>query len=135
MKCVNEISTLPFQMTPETHSLLKGWLSLHVMKEAYLDELPKLGLVVSFCGKPVGAAFLKQIEGGKGLIDSFIANPECEAVIRTRCLDQLILDLITLAKFSGMTGLIGLTLNKRVIQRAKKLGFSLMDHSVVTLKL
>jgi hypothetical protein len=130
----SEITSIPFQMTGRNHELLKTWLNGYLLDESELVNLPKLGLMVSHCNAPVGVAFLRTIEGGKGLIDGFLADPKCEPSIKTKCLDRLILDLIELAKFNDMTGIIGLTTNKKVITRASKLGFSLMDHTLLSLK-
>lgn len=120
-------------MTRETRAILISWLKGHLMDASELDACPKLGLIVSHCNVPVGVAFIRQIEGGKGLIDGFLSDPECELSIRTKALDLLILDLIELAKANRMSGLIGLTVNPRVIKRAKKLGFSHMDHTLVSM--
>jgi hypothetical protein len=66
------------------------------------------------------------------MIDGFMCDPECDVEVRTKALDQLILDLITVAKKNGMSGVFGLSVNKRVVKRALKLGFSLMDHKLVS---
>lgn len=129
-----EVKTTPFRMTHESRSILAQWLQDHIMPDEFLDHLPKLGLMVWHCNTPVGVAFLRVVEGGKGMIDGFLTDSNIHPDIRTPCLDQLILDLIKLAKFNDMNGIFGLTVNKRVIARAKKLGFSLMEHKLVSLK-
>jgi hypothetical protein len=120
-------------MTEHTHRLLRQWMNAHCVDETEIDNLPKLGLMVSHCNTPVGVAFLRHVEGNKGMIDGFLTDPECELDIRTACLDQLILELIELAHKNEMTGIFGLTINKRVVKRALRLGFQLMDHKLVSL--
>jgi hypothetical protein len=134
MTSSDQIKTSQFQMTNDTHALLAGWLKGHLMNENDLHDLPKLGLMVSHCNTPVGVAFLRQLEGGdKAMVEGFLTNPDVDVVIRTQCLDQLILDLVELARRHDVTGLFALTVNKRVIARAKRLGFSLMKHKLVSL--
>lgn len=127
-----QIKTEPFVMTRERHVLLKSWLLAHVMNESELAHLPKLGLIVSAGNSPVGVAFLRAVEGGQGMIDGFLTDPACHPLIRSQCLDQLILDLLELSKRAGMSGVFGLTQNKRVVKRALRLGFNLMSHKLIS---
>jgi len=105
-----------------------------LLPEEFLDSLPKNGLVVSHKNVPVAVAFLRVVEGGMGMIDGFLADPDVDIKIRNECLDELISDIIRMAEFNGMNGVIGLSVNKRVIARAKRLGFSIMEHKLVSLK-
>ncbi len=131
---MDDIKTSPFRLTKDTRALLLSWVLERTLDEPILNDLPKLGLMVSYCNAPVAVAFLRVVEGGKGMIDGFIADPSCDHKVRTLCLDQLILDLIKLAMYNDMSGLFGLTTNKRVVERARRLGFRLMPHKLVSMK-
>lgn len=128
-----DIAVTQFVMTEVTHALLKSWLQAHCMDVSELDNLPKLGLMVTHCNIPVGVAFLRHVEGNKGMVDGFLTDPECSVDVRRPCLDELILEIIDLAHRNEMTGIFGLTVNKRVVRRALRLGFQLMDHQLVSL--
>jgi len=128
-----EILVAPFTMTEMTHAMLRQWMNAHCVDQTEIDHLPKLGLMVSHCNTPVGVAFLRHVEGNKGMIDGFMCDPESPIDIRRPCLDELILELIELAHKNDMTGIFGLTVNKRVEKRALRLGFQLMDHKLVSL--
>lgn len=129
-----DIKTTPFRMTRDSRVLLAKWLHAYILPEEFLDTLPKIGLMVFYCNTPIGVAFLRTVEGGKGMIDGFLTDPQSDLTVRNACLDQLIIDLIKVAKYNEMSGIFGLTTNKRVVARAKKLGFSLMEHKLVSLK-
>lgn len=122
-------------MTHITHALLLKWAKAHGVSASEIDDLPKLGLLVSYQNIPIAVCFLRFVEGRKGMIDAFMCDPTSEPFIRTKCLDQLIYDLIELARFNEMTGIFGLTLNPRVIKRAAALGFEVQKHKLVSLNL
>jgi N-acetylglutamate synthase-like GNAT family acetyltransferase len=123
-------------MNESFYMMLSHWLKSHLENASLLGNIPKLGLMVTHCNSPVGVAFIRQIEGGKiGMIDGFLCDPDCKVETRTECLDALIIDLIQLAKKNGIEGLFATTVNKRVLARAKKLGFEITPHRVVSLKI
>lgn len=134
MDVAKELKTTPFAMTRNSRAVLAKWLEKHVLPEPFLDNLPKLGLMVYHCNTPIGVVFLRVVEGGRGMIDGFLCDPEIPLKIRTAALDQLITDVIKLAHHNDMQGVFGLTVNKRVVSRAKKLGFTLMNHKLVSIK-
>lgn len=135
MKSINPIQTSIFQMTESTHALLRCWMKDHGIDETEISRLPKLGLMVSHCNTPVAVGFLRRVEGGIALIDGFICDPKSTIEIRDPCLDQLAKDLIEIAKHEGIQGLLVTTVNPRVVKRAQRLGFSSLDHQLLSLRL
>lgn len=129
-----QIKTTPFALTSSSREILARWCKGHFCSDSMLNEVPKIGLMVWYCGRAIGVCFLREIEGNKGLIDGFLCDPTVDYKIRIPCLDRLIIDLIKLAKFYNMRGVLGLSSNKRVIKRAKKLGFNSMPHTLVEFK-
>jgi hypothetical protein len=129
----NEIETKRFTLEQSSYQMLKAWMNAYALDLNDLDTLPKLGLGVWYQGKCVGVAFIREVEGYKGLIDGFICDPDLLGEDRSKCLDLLILDLLKLARAHRMTGLIGLSVNKRVMSRALRLGFDVRPHKVVSI--
>ena len=128
------ITTERIILTREIKHLLTSWVEARCLEVASLNALPKLGLLVRHCNVPVAVAFLREMEGGKALIDGFLADPDSDLAVRDECLNALIRDLITLAQKNRFTGILGLTTNPKVVERAKRLGFSLMDHRLVSME-
>lgn len=105
------------------------------MEVSNLDNLPKLGLTAFYQGKPIAVVFLREVEGGKALIDGLIADPNTHYTDRDKCIGRLINDLLRLAKTHGFTGILALSTHTRTITRAKKLGFTLKPHRLVCIDL
>lgn len=131
----SDFKSMPFRMTRESRALLARWLGDRVLPEIFLDNLPKAGLMVFHQNTPVGVVFLRMVEGGKGMLDGFLADPSIPHKVRKLALDQLIADVVKLACDSELTGVFGLTTNKRVVERAKNHGFSVLDHKLVSMRL
>lgn len=88
-----------------------------------LNDLPEVGYVVFDKGNPVSAAFLRQVEGGFGLVDSALSNPLAPALDRRIAMDLVSEAIVTYAKKIGITQLTVLTVDPNTAQRAKDFGF------------
>lgn len=114
---------------------LNTWLSQHSMPSVTRHDLPEMGYVASHNGKGIGAIFLRRCEGGAGIVDSLISNPDIQPQIRHIALDALITHIIEQAKNAKIKFLLGYTVDEHTHERSIRLGFSESPHRVVVKKL
>lgn len=125
------------EATSKDKELIRQWLIARGMDESMVSSLPKLGVVASRAEElPILAAgYLREVEGGFGMIDSLIADPNSEPAHRNEALDGIITRLITDAKRIGMTALLANCKVTKAIVRAQQHGFQAQDFCVLTMNL
>lgn len=99
-------------------------LSKRGMPLFHVEQLPYIGFMVSKDGLPIAFGFLRSIEGGLGMFDSFITNPDCSPSLRHSALDAIYASLFAAAKSSAVTTLLAYTSDESTIQRARRHGFT-----------
>lgn len=100
---------------------INKWRKRHGLEAVSMKELPAFGFIVP----GVAAAFMRDAEGGVGIMDSIVSNPLCKSETRHRALDQLFTRLVAL---SGYSALIGFSRDEGTIQRAQRHGFTTSNH-------
>ena len=135
MKEFKEVETKRFSLNESTHTLLRRWAKAHLIDEDEIDNLPRIGLITTYQNSPIVVAFLREVEGHRCIIDSLMCDPESDLNIRLKALDQMGEALVEEAKFHHFKGIIGLTTNKRVMNRALKLGFQIQKHRLYSMTL
>ncbi len=81
--------------------------------------LPDVGLIE----EGVAAGFLYRADGGLGLLDGFVSNPDASSEERHKALNEIIVGLMRIANENGITNVIGLTRDPSMAMRVTMLGF------------
>ena len=90
-------------------------------------EIPELGVLITYKSVPIVAGFLRKVEGGFGIFDGYITNPEASSEKRNDALDLLTVELLRLAKEEHILGVFFNTHKPNIIKRAALHGFKLAD--------
>ena len=110
-------------------------LSLRQMDVAISLEIPSYGVIVYECGEPVCLGFLRSVEGGYGMIDGLMTNPEFSPAIRHESLNLVVGAIIEAAKEFKMKLLMAFTSDDSVKGRASAFKFDAMPHTLIKLNL
>jgi len=123
---------IPFNLDCKSH--IQAWVNKRELK-IDLNTLPKFGLIALDKGTPMAAGFIREVEGGFGMIDSFITDPEASSALRDEALNRITAKLIKIAKYNKVNQLIAYTVDKNTLVRSLSHGFVQLDHSVMALDL
>lgn len=119
----------------EDLSHINSWLEAHKMPPVTRHALPEVGYLAWHMGKPIAACFLRRCEGGLGIVDSLISNPESPGELRHVALDALINHIVDQAKHHKLTKVIGFTQDASTLNRSLRLGFGQSPFQVVVMDL
>jgi len=98
--------------------------------------MPKIGVMVYVNGKPVSAAFLRQVEGNTAQLDGLTTNPKASSEDRHNGIEHAVKYIIEEAKKLNIYGIIAHTRDLTVVSRALSLhGFILTPEVVLALPL
>ena len=106
--------------TARDYPVLARWYRGHKKAIPPFSSLPAVGFIVD----GVAAAFLYQTDGGIGLLENYIRNPNIDSASANQALDELTQVLLATSKELGLTKVIGLTKNARIVKRAKQNGMA-----------
>jgi hypothetical protein len=123
---------VPFNLEYMKH--IQGWITIREL-QIDLNTLPRFGLIALDRGTPIAAGFIREVEGGYGMIDSFITDPKASKELRNEALDRITEKLIKIAKHNKVNQLIAYSLDKNTLMRGISHGFVQLDHSVIALDL
>jgi hypothetical protein len=87
------------------------------------ETLPKIGYVAMEGAVPVAMGFLRMIEGGFAQIDTLVSNGDLPSEMRHEGLTKLVDRIIETAKEKQLLGLMCLTRDEGILNRAESLGF------------
>lgn len=106
------------------------------MSDISEDGLPKIGFIVysNTEFQYIAAAFLRIVEGGYAQVDTIVSNPMLTADVRHEGINLLANKLIETAKELKLKAIYAFTVDKSIIVRAKKAGFSVIDHMIIARK-
>lgn len=99
------------------------------------EVLPRIGYVVFQDEMPVASGFLRLMEGGFGLIDSYATNAKLSSDIRHLGLEIITNNIIEISKGLKLNGIFAFTADKGIISRAEATGFQQVNQSVYVLPL
>jgi hypothetical protein len=103
---------------------LHAWLTAREMDgDTLLSQLPAQGFVAWQEGRPVAAGFLRRCEGGMGMLDSFVSDPNAPAADRHEALELLTQRVMKAAEDAGLSGLLATSQDENTIARAIRNGF------------
>lgn len=86
-------------------------------------------------GHPIACGFLRRLEGGFAQIDTLTSNKHFGSKIRHEGIVVVVDALILEAKRLKLTGILALTSDQGILDRAKALGFHDIPQYVIGLKL
>lgn len=109
------------------NSQIRTWLMARGMDPALVSELPANGVVV----QDVCAGFIRMVEGGSGMVDSYITNPNATPEARDEALNLLTIRLIELGKELGLKRLIAITKDENTRERATSHGYVVLPHAAI----
>lgn len=120
---------------PDVHLLyVNRWLKARGLPETTGLDLPDLGILAS-THMPIAAGFIRTAEGGYGILDSFVTDPEALPSDRDQCLDAVVKALLDVAPSLKISRMLAFSADKNTMSRAKKFGFTIQPHVFSTLSL
>lgn len=105
------------------------------MSTVNMKTLPKIGYMALLNGHPIAAGFLRRVEGGYAQFDTFTTNPLFGSLIRNQGINLVIDSLLGDAKDLKLHGIIAFTEDSGILNRAASIGFKILDHKLIVLKL
>lgn len=122
----------PVKFNPILHIYhLLDWAEKRDVHQPPLDEVPKHGVVILTDNAPICMGFVRLVEGGYGLIDGYISDPNQPAKQRNEALSLLTDEIIKLSKELGLSALLANTVDKHTLERSLKHGFSALPHATM----
>lgn len=106
-------------------SLINRWLTKRGRSEVRFSDLPHTGYYVP--GVAVG--FVRECEGGYGIVDSLVSNPLASAQSRHKAFEAIYKEILSNPKFKK---LIGFTVDEGALNRAKAHGFKEIAYTVLS---
>lgn len=104
--------------------LINDWLIKRDMAPVDPEDIPARGWIVMIDKKPVGAVFMRLCEGGYGIMDSLVNDPELPSEKRHLVNDRLFYKIQRFALANELKGVFGTTVDKGTLERAIRHGFS-----------
>lgn len=104
------------------------------VKSVSMKSLPKIGYIALLNNQPIAAGFLRKVEGNMvGIIDSLTSNPFFGSQIRHEGIRMVVDRLIEDAKDMKLQGLIAFTNDNGILARAKGIGFTVVNQTIISL--
>lgn len=111
-----------------------GWWKSHNMKPISKNILPdngRGGIIVSYDGINVCAGFLYLTNSDVSSIEFVVTNKNFKKnKVKNKCLDELFIQLIKLAKDSGSSIIFTSIRNKNIQKKSLELGFICSDEKI-----
>ncbi len=117
----------PYDKISEKRHILSLLAKRH-LHENLANDLPEFGLVATKHDIPVAAGFLRKIEGGYAMLDSYITNPDFGSSDRHRALDIITDKLIKISRHNSVTKLIAFTQDREIYVRSLNHDFTDIPH-------
>lgn len=99
-----------------------------------LKTLPKIGYIAMLGDHSIAAGFLRRVECDViAQIDGLTSNPDFGSVLRHEAISLIVNQLILEAKQLKLQGVIAFTVDKSIIMRAEVIGFTKINHQIISL--
>lgn len=116
--------------------IIASWLHKRELPTNLVDTLPTNGFVIYSDDRTgVAAGFIRKVEGGWGMIDGYLTNPDIAPNIRDEALNILTEKLLQHAKTMGISQLFAFSTDKNTITRSQQHGFQRLNHVVIVAEL
>jgi hypothetical protein len=100
-----------------------------------MKTLPKIGYIAMLNDQPIAAGFLRRVEGGYAQIDTLVTNPYFGNKLRHEGIDKVVNSLINDAKELRLRGILAITGELSILNRAEDKGFFRIDQQIIGLRL
>ncbi len=101
-----------------------------------MKSLPKIGYIALLNNQPIAAGFLRKVEGNiVAQLDGLTSNPYFGSNIRHNGITLIVNRLIEDAKDLNLKGIIAFTQDNSIINRAKSIGFNVVNATTIALTL
>jgi len=101
------------------------------IKDISYQTLPKIGYISILGNHPIAAGFLRKVEGGYGQLDTFVTNPYFGSQIRHLAIERIVDSLLLEAEVEDMKGIIAISEDQGIIDRAKEKGFFVIPQTIL----
>ena len=126
------ITPFKFKHLPQLLEMLESQKYAGI-SDITMKTLPKVGFIATMNGQPIAAGFLRRVEPCFAQLDTLASNAYFGSNIRH--LSSVVDALLNEAKRLKLKGIISLTGDKGTLERAKSLGFHVVDQTVIALSL
>ncbi len=99
------------------------------------DDIPGIGFIVHRNKQGIAAGFLRLVECKYAQIDTLVTNIKFSSADRAEAMDMLVNELIDTAKDLKLKGLLFLTDETSIIERASKIGFTHVNQHVMSMNM
>jgi hypothetical protein len=86
---------------------------------------------LAFGKEPVAVAFLRQSEGGVGILEGLATNPDASGSDRNNAIDCLIEMIVLAAEKLEIRYLLSYSRDKSTLERSKKHGFDVVPQTLI----
>jgi hypothetical protein len=117
---------------PKEHGpFIKEWLDLRKISTHICEDLPAIGYVFIFMGRPIASAHLRMCEGTLGIIEALVSNPMERGDIRHVAIDEVVKGLLADATSMGMKTILAYSVDDSTLKRSVSHGFSRYPHVLI----
>jgi hypothetical protein len=116
--------------TDNDYREMVSWFNLRQLPSPKASHLPKVG----YFAPGAAAGFLYMTDSAVCLLDTFIANPDCENAKRDSAINLIAAHLINAARSHGFETIICSSGSYSIKSRAEKLGFKKLGQETVFAK-
>lgn len=99
------------------------------------QTLPKCGYIAILGKHPIAAGFLRKVEGGYGQLDTFVSNPYFGSKLRNEAINNIVDNLLQDAETQKLRGIIAITQDESIVNRAKDRNFVILPQVILGLNL
>lgn len=114
----------------DDYDLICKWWEAKEWPKIPLEDLPRVGILISSKGVPSAVGFIYQTDSTLAIMEWILANPEVSVMERVRALDALVDDLCYVAKNLGYRKIFTMLSHKRLMEKVEAHGFKRTDDNV-----
>ena len=105
------------------------------LSEHLLGVIPLIGWIAKRKDIPIGAIFIREVEGRYALIDGLITDPTIHPIVRHRAIDRLVSELIKYCQQEDYKKIFAFTADNSTLKRSFMHGFQVSPDVLITLPL
>lgn len=104
--------------------ILESMLVKRKISSSFVFFIPMNGFIaLDDKNDPIGIGFVRMVEGGFGMLDSFITDPDATSESRSHAIDQLVKELLAKCAKLGIDKIFAFTREESLWKRAESIGF------------
>lgn len=117
--------------TPAEYMWLREWLEHRGIQSWEESGLPKIGFIAYDDAGFTAIAFLRLIEGERGMIDALCSNPGASPARRDKGIDCVVVQILIEARAMGLKGILSFSKDENTLARAERIGFKKLDDTLI----